>query len=56
MGAGVALNFAIRNPARVTGLILSRPAWLDTAYPANLKILGKICRHLKEDGPDYTRK
>jgi len=44
MGAGVALNFAVRNPTRVTGLILSRPAWLDTAYPANLEILGKICR------------
>lgn len=56
MGAGVALNFAIRHPARVTALILSRPAWLDAAYPPNLKILVSICRHLKEGGPEYTRK
>jgi pimeloyl-ACP methyl ester carboxylesterase len=56
MGAGVALNFAIRNPTRVTGLVLSRPAWLDTAYPTNLKILEAICRHLKEDGRKSTKK
>jgi pimeloyl-ACP methyl ester carboxylesterase len=29
MGAGVALNVAVRYPERVAGLVLSRPAWLD---------------------------
>jgi pimeloyl-ACP methyl ester carboxylesterase len=55
MGAGVALNFAIRYPSRVAGLILSRPSWLDTGYPKNLEILKRICRHLKDDGPEATR-
>jgi len=29
MGAATALNVAVRYPARVAGLVLSRPAWLD---------------------------
>jgi pimeloyl-ACP methyl ester carboxylesterase len=29
MGAGIALNLALRYPTRVRGLMLSRPAWLD---------------------------
>ena len=29
MGAGIALNLALRYPGRVRGLLLSRPAWLD---------------------------
>src|SRR3954453_23307117 len=29
MGAAVALNFALRYPERVLGLVLSRAAWLD---------------------------
>jgi pimeloyl-ACP methyl ester carboxylesterase len=34
MGAGVALNLALRHPRRVRGLLLSRPAWLDGAMEA----------------------
>jgi pimeloyl-ACP methyl ester carboxylesterase len=34
MGAGVALNVAVRYPERVAGLVLSRPAWLDGPMPA----------------------
>jgi pimeloyl-ACP methyl ester carboxylesterase len=34
MGAGVALNVAVRYPQRVAGLVLSRPAWLDAPMPA----------------------
>lgn len=30
MGAAVALNVAVRHPDRVSGLVLCRPAWLDT--------------------------
>jgi pimeloyl-ACP methyl ester carboxylesterase len=33
MGAGVALDVAVRYPERVTGLVLSRPAWLDGPMP-----------------------
>jgi pimeloyl-ACP methyl ester carboxylesterase len=33
MGAGVALNVAVRYPERVAGLVLSRPAWLDGLMP-----------------------
>jgi pimeloyl-ACP methyl ester carboxylesterase len=33
MGAGVALNAAVRYPERVAGLVLSRPAWLDGPMP-----------------------
>jgi pimeloyl-ACP methyl ester carboxylesterase len=34
MGAGIALNLALRYPARVRGLLLSRPAWLDGSMEA----------------------
>jgi pimeloyl-ACP methyl ester carboxylesterase len=51
MGAGVALNFALRNPARVHALILSRPAWLDVPCPPNLEIFRTLSRWLKEEGP-----
>ena len=56
MGAGLALNFAIRYPSRVGGLILARPAWLDTGYPENLEILRRLCRHLKETGREATQR
>lgn len=39
MGAGIALNIAIRYPDRVKGLILLRSAWLDQKIPQNLKLL-----------------
>jgi len=50
MGAGVALNFALRNPARVQALILSRPAWLDVPCPPNLEIFRSLSRWLKDGG------
>jgi pimeloyl-ACP methyl ester carboxylesterase len=55
MGAGVALNFALRNPARVHALILSRPAWLDAPCPSNLEIFRAMSRWLKEGGPQYAK-
>ena len=55
MGAGVALNFALRNPGRVRALILSRPAWLDAPCPANLQILRTLSAWLRETGPERTR-
>jgi pimeloyl-ACP methyl ester carboxylesterase len=37
MGAGVALNLALRHPKRMAGLVFSRPVWLDSPRPENLK-------------------
>jgi len=51
MGAGVALNFAIRFPDRVLGLVLQRPAWLDQPNPENVAIFGLIAELLKKHGP-----
>jgi pimeloyl-ACP methyl ester carboxylesterase len=55
MGAGVALNFSLRNPTRIDGLILSRPAWLAAPRPPNLEILHTLSQWLKELGPDGAR-
>jgi pimeloyl-ACP methyl ester carboxylesterase len=55
MGAGVALNFALRNPLRVQALILSRPAWLDAPFPPNLEIFRSLSRWPKEAGPQSAK-
>lgn len=55
MGAGVALNFALRYPERVAGLILSRPAWLDSPMPGNLTAYPVIARLLEEYGSERGR-
>ena len=39
MGAGVALNVAMRYPERLTGLVLSQPAWLDGPMPPRAVVL-----------------
>lgn len=56
MGAGVALNLASRHPQRVAGLILSRPAWLDSPKPENLKAYPVIAQLLGEHGVKLGRK
>jgi len=55
MGAGVALNLASRYPKRVVGLVLSRPAWLDSPRPKNLKAYPVIARLLGEHGAKLGR-
>jgi pimeloyl-ACP methyl ester carboxylesterase len=50
MGAAVALNFTLRFPRRVGGLVLSRPAWLDGPMPANAQVYGLIARLIRENG------
>jgi pimeloyl-ACP methyl ester carboxylesterase len=55
MGAGVALNFVLRYPARARALILSRPAWLDVGYPVNLAIFCTMASSLREQGVERTR-
>ncbi|MBI4325244.1 MAG: alpha/beta hydrolase [Chloroflexi bacterium] len=51
MGAAVALNFALRFPERVQGLVLSRPAWLDHPNPWNVRIFDLIAGLIRQHGP-----
>ena len=51
MGAAIALNFALRFPDRVLGLVLARPAWLDRPLPDNLRIFPHIALYLLKYGP-----
>lgn len=51
MGAALALRFALDQPQRVRGLVLSRPAWLDGPGPAaNQTYFGQVARLLREHG------
>jgi len=50
MGAGVALNFAIRYPQQVKALVLVRPAWLDQPLPANLQVYPRIAALIRQAG------
>jgi pimeloyl-ACP methyl ester carboxylesterase len=44
MGAGIAINMALRYPEKVKTLLLVRPAWLDQETPVNLKILLEVSK------------
>ena len=51
LGAGVALNVAVRYPERVAGLVLSRPAWLDGPMPPeNVARYATLARLLRAAG------
>jgi pimeloyl-ACP methyl ester carboxylesterase len=50
MGAAITLNFTLRNPARVFGLVQSRPAWLDAPNPWNVKMFSLIARLVRDHG------
>jgi pimeloyl-ACP methyl ester carboxylesterase len=50
MGAGVALNFALRFPDRTLGLILCRPAWLNERSPQNLQVYPQIANLIEQEG------
>ena len=50
MGAGIALNFAIRYPERLLAMVLSRPAWLDSPLPANVAIFPEIAALIRDHG------
>ena len=52
MGAGVALNLAVRHPERVKGLVMSRPAWLGQPLPDHLKVYLRIADLIHLNGPD----
>ena len=50
MGAGVALNFALRYPQRAMALVLVRPAWLDQPLPPNLQVYPRIAGLIRRAG------
>lgn len=50
MGAGIALNFAVRHPERTRALILSRVSWIAEPLPPNLTVFPKIARLIREHG------
>jgi len=50
MGGAITLNFTLRNPNRVLGLVQSRPAWLDAPNPWNVTMFSLITRLLRQHG------
>lgn len=48
MGAAIALRIAVRNPERVSALILFRPAWLWSAAPVNMKPFVEVAGYLQQ--------
>ena len=56
MGAAITLNFALRHPERVLGLVQSRPAWLDAPHPWNVAMFTLVARLIREHGPAGGKK
>ena len=52
MGAAVALNFALRYPQRLLGLVLHRPAWLDGPRRDNVAVFAAIASLLRQHGAE----
>jgi pimeloyl-ACP methyl ester carboxylesterase len=50
MGAAIALNFSLRHPDRLLGVIFSRPAWLDRPLSENLRIFTHIAQYIVKYG------
>jgi len=50
MGAAVSLNFTLRDPQRVRGLVQSRAAWLGEPNGANAKLFGRIAGWIRRYG------
>ena len=50
MGAEISLNFALAHPARLLGLVLSRPAWLDESRVDNMKVFSTIADFIRKYG------
>ena len=51
MGAATVLNFTLRFPGAVRGLVMSRPAWTDRPHPWNVHIFTLIASLIREYGP-----
>jgi pimeloyl-ACP methyl ester carboxylesterase len=52
MGAAVALNFALRRPQRVLGLVLARPAWLDGPMTRNAELFARVAQMIRAHGAE----
>jgi pimeloyl-ACP methyl ester carboxylesterase len=52
MGAAVALNFALRYPHRLLGLVLHRPAWPDGPRRDNVAVFTAIAALLRQHGAE----
>jgi pimeloyl-ACP methyl ester carboxylesterase len=50
LGAGVALNFTLRHPEQVLGLVLSRPAWLAAPAPENSRAIPAAAGYIRQYG------
>jgi pimeloyl-ACP methyl ester carboxylesterase len=50
LGSAVAASVALRFPARVRGLILARPAWVEGPVPENVRIYALIARLIRALG------
>jgi pimeloyl-ACP methyl ester carboxylesterase len=50
MGAAIALHFALTQPERVRGLVLSRAAWLDTSRGDEMRVFTTIAKFIREHG------
>lgn len=56
LGAAIALRLAALHPARVRGLVLARPAWVDAAGPDHLRIYRDVAAALATHGPSEGRR
>lgn len=56
MGAAIALRLAVRRPDMARGLILARPAWVDTPAPVNMRPYGLVGELMAAHEPDEARR
>lgn len=50
LGAAITLRLAVLHPARLTSLILARPAWVDEPAPAPMQTYTEVARLLARQG------
>lgn len=55
MGAAISLNFALRYPQRLLGLVISRPAWLEGPLPANVELYSTVAGLITQHGPKQAQ-
>lgn len=52
LGAAIALRLAALHPARVRGLILARPAWVDAPAPDTMAVYAEVAELLRRHGAE----
>jgi pimeloyl-ACP methyl ester carboxylesterase len=55
LGSAVAVHVALSFPARVQGLVLSRPAWIEGPVPENVRVFALIARLIRDLGAKRGR-